>query len=144
MRFPFSLKWSVKDGKSDLDNRIPDKPAGRRVFETRTKNIDGFPLQRIVGGFKGPADVVVSAFLFVSETDDRPVGWFEVGRHHVRTGTLFYFDVPTLLDSPGAGQQGSAGTTCVMFVVVPAISLDDWADGDYVLVAGSDASNPAF
>jgi hypothetical protein len=137
------LRWSVKDGKSDLDNRIPDKPAGRRVFETRTKNIDGFPLQRIVAGFRGPPGVRldISAFVFVSETNDDPVGWFEGGRHEqVRPGTFVYFDVPTLLDSPGAGQPGSAGTTCVMFVVT---SRGDY-DGDYVLVAGSDASNPAF
>lgn len=100
-------------------------------------DINGYPVQRVLLGYWGPAPKLpVSAYLF-EETSN---SWFRIGASakHAESGHLVAFDVPSVPETDGVRQPVE-----VLFVVgAPEGGGPD--GGEYSFVVAPDVSSPGL
>lgn len=96
-------------------------------------NVNGFPIQRIVVGYSGPAMAAnLSGKMYL--WDDLSGAWYLADTKTLVPGTLSWFDQPSLGNTP----QASAGSLEIA-LVVSAAGGDP--NGTYTFVLGADFSN---
>ena len=147
-------------GSDKIPTSKDDLPRRDNLHESRLVNVNGFPSQRIVVGYRGPENapsLIVDMLLF----DETSTSWFKVppcdGKGHLIPGTLSYFDPPCLLDHSRAkknpeDESHQAGSLEVI-LIVRAETPDGTRPGNveigptfktgiYTFVIGTDVSNP--
>jgi hypothetical protein len=150
MRFPHSFKRYVGKGPGDGKELGSDKPPeGRLVptpdncFESRTANVNGWPVQRVAIGFTSPRNARVELSVSVYVYDDTSEQWFRSGPpQEVSNGTLSYFDVPLLLDNARTGGGDGLKSQGALECFVVADKPSKGAEGEYIFIVGADISSP--
>lgn len=142
MRFAKVFKRYVGDGEGSKlgADKVPEgapKGSSENVLQLRSANMNGFPVQRLVIGYAGPAPVVKVAALV---HDERSGQWFNTEPEQdaaVRNGRLAYVDLPTVGD---LSRDDGGGAIEVVFI--PELPKDA-PRGCYTFAIGGDVSNPA-
>lgn len=102
---------------------------------------NGFPVQRIAVGFRGPNELAkVRARLFVF--DELSHAWFRIGDwQDLEHGAITTFDIVSLLERPeGAGTRSSVEALILVAPTMGALV----EPGVYSFVLGPDTSNPGI
>lgn len=128
-------------GNDSIPTEMPST-ANDNVYTHRSSNINGWPVQRLVIGYKAPSgNIALSCTVYVWDTNSQ--SWFQVGSsRQLMPGKLSYFDSLGLNESAQIRanvEMASSGSTYLAILITDG--SNNAPNGEHVFVVGSDISN---
>lgn len=116
--------------------------ANDNVYTHRTSNSSGWPVQRLVVGYKAPSgNIALTCTVYVWDANSQ--AWFQIGSsRQLMTGKLSYFDSLGLNEAPQIRSNvelASPGSTYLAVVI--SDGSGNAPNGEHVFVVGSDITN---